>query len=247
MRTLFALAVTVVGCGNDVGLTPVDAAGVGGPPGSPGVTVMGPRLNEAFYPTQTATVTWVAIDDDSPSFTCDLAALAGTTSIPIPIASAVATSSGAMTSAPWAISGAAAGTYRVQVACTDANNLTGVGLSAMFTVSAPPQAVSYATQVQPIWTSTCTGNACHDAMVPAEGLNLTAAASYAELVGKPSSQCGAYQLVEPGAPERSYLVMKLQGSGPCLIGTRMPKAMTALTSDRLQLVRDWIFNGAPNN
>jgi len=246
MKSILTIMVVVGGCGNDHGASSVDAAGVGGPPGSPMVTVSGPRLNEAFYPTQTATVTWVATDDDTPSFTCDVAAQVGTSMIPI--ANDVSTTSGAMTSTAWAISGAAAGSYRVQVACTDANNLTGVGLSAMFTVSAPPQDVKYATQIQQaIFNGTCTGVACHDATQSAEGLNLTATASYAELVNKPSSQCAAYKLVEPGAPERSYLVMKLQGSGPCFIGTRMPKASAALTTAQLQLVRDWIVNGAPNN
>lgn len=62
---------------------------------------MGPRLNESFYPTQTATTTWVATDDDSPSVTCDVAALSGESSIPI--ASDVATTSGAMTSTAWMI------------------------------------------------------------------------------------------------------------------------------------------------
>lgn len=204
---------------------------------------MGPRLNESFYPSQTATVTWVATDDDTPSFTCDVAALFGTSSIPI--ASDVTTTSAAMTSTPWAIAGAAAGTYRIQVACTDKNNLTGLGLSAMFAVSAPPQAVNYATQVQPIWTANCTGVACHDATQSAEGLNLTASASRTEIINVTSSQCGAYKRVEPGSPERSYLVMKLQGSGPCLIGTKMPKATQGLPANQLQLVRDWIFNGAP--
>ncbi len=231
------------GCGSDIGLSGIDAAGVGGPPGSPSVVVMGPRLNESFYPTQTATVTWVATDDDTPSFTCDVAALLGTSSIPI--ASAVATTSATMTSTPWALSSAAVGTYRIQLSCTDKNNLTGLGLSAMFTVSAPPQAVDYATQVQPIWTASCTGMACHDATQSAEGLNLTAAASRVELINVTSGQCGAYKLVEPGFPERSYLVMKLQGSGPCLIGTKMPKAAQSLPANQIQLVRDWIFNGAP--
>jgi hypothetical protein len=204
---------------------------------------MGPRLNESFYPSQTATVTWVATDDDSPSFTCDVAALAGTTAIPI--AGDVASTSASAASTPWTLSGVTAGTYRVQVACTDNNNLTGLGLSAMFTISAAPQTVDYATQLQPIWTASCTGNACHDATQPAEGLNLTAAASRTELINVTSGQCGAYKLVEPGKPEGSYLVMKLQGSGPCLIGTRMPKATQSLPANQIQLVRDWIFNGAP--
>jgi hypothetical protein len=72
--------------------------------------------------------------------------------------------------------------------------------------------------------------------------------SFAELVNKPSTQCGAMKLVDPGAPERSYLVLKLAPTGTgCFQGTRMPKADSALTPDEIQRVRDWIANGAPNN
>ncbi len=246
MRPLALLVVVgVYGCGNDAGMSPVDADGVGGPPGSPIVEVDSPTMNQSFYPSQTATVTWKATDDDSPSVPCDVSAVVGTSTIPI--ASAVMTTGGAMTSTPWAIAGAAAGTYRVRVACTDKNGLTGIGLGPTFQVSAPPQNVSFATQLQPLFTANCTSNACHDAMIPAEGLNLTASASYAALVNKQSGQCPSSKFVEPGAPERSYLVMKLTASGACFIGTRMPKALPALSTDKIQLVRDWIFNGAPNN
>ena len=220
-------------------MTP-DAEG-GGPPGSPSVVVMGPRMGDSFYPTQTASITFVATDSDAP-IRCDVSAIGGTT---IAIAAGVAATSGAMTTTPWAINSAAPGAYRIQVACTDANNLTGTGFSPMFTVSAPAQNVDYATQIQPIFNANCTGVACHDATQPAEGLNLTAAASRAELIGVTSSQCSANKLVDPGAPEKSYLVTKLQGSGACFIGTRMPKATQALSVAQIQLVRDWIFNGAP--
>ena len=241
---LIALLMAVGACGNDVGRGEPDAAGVGGPPGSPVVTISTPRMNESFYPSQSVTAMWSAVDDDTPTITCDVSAVTGTSSIAI--ATPMAASGTAMSST-WSISGAAAGAYRIRVACTDANNLTGVGLSPQFFVSAPPQNVSFATQIQPLLTANCTGNACHDAMVPAEGLNLTAAASYGELVNKPSGQCSAYKLVEPTAPERSYVVMKLSAGGPCFIGTRMPKAAMALSSTQIQLVRDWIYNGAPNN
>ena len=205
---------------------------------------MGPRLNESFYPTQTATITYVGTDEDSPSCTCDVDALLGTSVIPI--AMDLATSSAATTTTPWAINGAAPGSYRIRVSCTDANNLTGVGLSATFNVSAPPQQVDYATQIQPIWNANCTGMACHDATQSAEGLNLTAAASRAELIGVASSQCSANKRVDPGFPERSYVVIKLQGGGgTCIVGTKMPKATMGLPAAQIQLVRDWIYNGAP--
>jgi hypothetical protein len=59
--------------------------------------------------------------------------------------------------------------------------------------------------------------------------------------------CRAAKLVEPGMPERSYLVFKLQSSGPCFQPTRMPKGAATFSTAQLQLVRDWIANGAPNN
>src|SRR5688572_20085065 len=108
------LVAGVGGCGNDVGLLDVDA-GTGGPPGSPMVMVSGPRMNESFYPVQTATITWTAVDTDAP-LTCDVSAVGATT---IPIATGVATTSGTAKSQPWSISGAAAGIYRARVACTD--------------------------------------------------------------------------------------------------------------------------------
>lgn len=235
MRCWFAL---LAACGNDVGAVPVDAEGVGGPPGSPSVVVATPLASDSFYPSQTATITWTATDD-SPSVTCDVSVSSGAA-----IASDVTATSGAPTSVSWSLAGTAAGTYRIQVQCTDAMGLTGSGLSAMFRVSTPPQMVAY-TQVQAIWTRSCTGAQCHDASSPQGGLELTPSASYAELVNKPGGSCTQYDLVEPGFPERSYLVFKLQGSGPCFMGSRMPKPPDALTAAEIQLVRDWVFNGAP--
>ena len=234
MRYLIAL---LAACGNDVGLHAVDAAGVGGPPGSPAVVVHGPRFNESFYPTQTMTIAWTATDDDTPSFPCDVSVFGGAA-----IATAVATTSGTKMSTPWSIS-AAAGTYQIQVQCTDAGGLVGSGVSGAFRISAPAQQVAYS-QVQALWTRSCTSSQCHDATMPAEALALTASESYGELVGRASTQCPSTKLVEPGAPERSYLVKKLQGSGECFIGSRMPKPPDAFSEAEIQLVRDWIFNGA---
>jgi hypothetical protein len=70
-----------------------------------------------------------------------------------------------------------------------------------------------------------------------------------ELVGVAAGEmpCTTYKLVAPGLPDQSYLVLKLQGSSACFSGSRMPKGMPALTAAQIQLVRDWIANGAPNN
>ncbi len=229
------------GCGNDIATQPDAPA-----PGTPVVMVTSPRLNQAFYMTQSASVIWTATDDGA-SLTCDVVAIDGTTTIPI--STGVRASSGVVMTTPWTLTSVAISeTYVVRVSCSDDSSppLIGVGMSPVFAVVGPPQQVSYASQVQPIWTAKCITMACHDNTMPQERLNLTASVSRAALVGVSSQQCPSTQLVSPGAPDQSYLMFKLQGSGPCMTGSRMPKG-TSITSAQLQLVRDWIVNGAPNN
>ena len=233
------LFIALAACGNDTGIAAIDAAGVGGPPGSPRVTVHGPRATESFYPSQTATIAWTATDEDA-MFPCDVSVFGGAS-----IATAVPTTSGVMTSSSWSINSATPGTYQIQVTCKDSGGLVGSGLSGTFGVSAPPQMVAYST-IQALWNRSCNSSQCHDAVMPQEGLDLTSSASYAELVDKASAQCPSTKLVEPGMPERSYLVAKLQGSGACFMGSRMPKPPAMMTAAEIQQVRDWIFNGATN-
>jgi hypothetical protein len=226
-------------CGNDVGVQP-DASG---PPGSPIVMVTSPRTGDAFYPTETVRVEWTATDEDA-SVSCDVTT---TGSSPITIASKVAAMSGKQTSVSWSLSGVTAAAYQVRVACADANKLVGNGVSPMFVVSGLPQNVSFASQIQPLLTASCTSMACHDAIQPQQGLDLVTGHAYAQLVSVASTECSTSMLVKPGAPSDSYLVVKLAGGGTCSTGSRMPKAATAWSSDQIQLVRDWIANGAPNN
>ncbi len=228
-------------CGNDIAHSP-DAP----PPGTPMVVVTAPTLNQAFYMTRPASVVWKPTDDGA-SVLCDVIAIDGTTTIPI--AMGVRATSGVVVTTPWLLTSVAVSdTYVVQVSCADDSSppLLGVGMSAVFSVVGAPQAVAYATQIQPIWTAKCIGMACHDNTMPQERLNLTSSGSRAALVGVPSQQCPSTQLVNPGDPDQSYLIFKLQGSGPCLMGSRMPKG-GSITGAQIQLVRDWIVNGAPNN
>jgi hypothetical protein len=234
----YASILVAVGCGNDHAL--VDA---GDPPGSPVVSVTSPRTNQSFYPSETVSVVWTATDDDSTTLMCAVAAESGSGSIVIMPSITVASSQTG--TASWALAGVPqASDYRVHISCTDGNGLVGNGLSGPFSVSAPARAVPY-TDVQAIFTASCNSMQCHDATAPQGGLNLTAASSYAELYDQPSGDCPATKLVKPGSPNESYLMHKLEGSGPCFVGTRMPKTMPALAADKLQTVRDWISSGAP--
>jgi hypothetical protein len=106
--------------------------------------------------------------------------------------------------------------------------------------------VSFASQLQPILTASCTGNGCHAGVMPKANLLLTSGKAYASLVNAPSSACSGKIEVVPGSVERSYLMNKLTGVGMCA-GTLMPKAGSPLPGNQVDLFRAWICNGAPNN
>ena len=139
------------------------------------------------------------------------------------------------------------GSYLVRVVCRDPEGRAGSGESESFEVSPPPQQVSFSAQVLPILTGNCTNSQCHDATSPQVGLELTAANAYTEIVGVPGKSCTSLDLVTPGSPNDSYLMIKISGGGSCMVGTKMPKPPESLTTSEIQLVRDWIANGAPAN
>ncbi|MFO0579080.1 MAG: fibronectin type III domain-containing protein [Polyangia bacterium] len=113
--------------------------------------------------------------------------------------------------------------------------------------SAKTGGVSLSGQVQPIFLAKCATNACHSGARPAQGLSLgSAAATYAGTVNVASTECTANKLVLPNQPDQSYLIWKLQGSGPCFMGSQMPKGQP-LSAAEITTVRSWILSGAPNN
>ncbi|MBS1120158.1 MAG: Tryptophan synthase alpha chain [Deltaproteobacteria bacterium] len=245
MRRAVLISIVVGGCGNDHAFQTPEVDAIVLPPGTPLVTVSSPRLNDSYYMTQGVQIAWMATGTQA--MTCDVVGIDGSASLPI--AANLAASDGMAMMTDWTLTTVpASSSYVVEVTCHNNTTptLVGTGTSGVFSVTGPPQQVSYASQVKPLW-ATCTSNQCHDNTAPQQGLNLTAAGSYAAIVGVTSQQCASTKLVKAGAPDQSYLLFKLQGSGSCYSGSRMPKAMPAFTAAQLQLVRDWIANGAPNN
>jgi hypothetical protein len=217
----------------------------------PTVTVVSPNGGEVFSAADPITVSWTGSDADDASLVYDVVALQGATVIPI--AAGITAPVGQVASTVWtapAVGGLTA--YLIQVTARDGATppLSATDTSdATFSISPPPVVVSFANQIQPILTASCTGALCHDAVTPQRGLNLTAGAAYAELINSRSTQtlCKTYRLVQPGDPDLSYVIFKLQGGGPCFVGSRMPSRLPALPAAQIQLIRDWIANGAPNN
>ncbi|MDH3532568.1 MAG: hypothetical protein OEO82_06525, partial [Gammaproteobacteria bacterium] len=98
-----------------------------------------------------------------------------------------------------------------------------------------------------VFTPMCSG--CHSGPTSGNlpsGMNLSsAAASHAALVNEPSLQV-ALDRVEPGQPDNSYLIRKLEG-GPGIDGSRMPQGGPFLDQETVDQIRQWISDGALMN
>ena len=95
-----------------------------------------------------------------------------------------------------------------------------------------------------IFTPICTG--CHAGANAPQGLRLDAGNSYALLVNVASAEVPGLLRVNPGNPDASYLVQKIQGNAA--VGARMPaNGPPYLTQAQIDLVRGWVAAGAPQS
>ena len=76
-------------------------------------------------------------------------------------------------------------------------------------------------------------------------LDLTAGNAYANLVNVASVQV-ALNRVTPGDAENSYLIHKLDGRSG-IVGDRMPTNGPFLTTAQIDVIEQWINDGARNN
>lgn len=91
-----------------------------------------------------------------------------------------------------------------------------------------------------LFTPICT--ACHTGASAPQGLRLDSANSYALLVGVASAEVPALARVAPNDPNNSYLIQKLEGTAA--VGGRMPLGGTPLTQADIDMIRQWITDGA---
>jgi len=95
----------------------------------------------------------------------------------------------------------------------------------------------------------CTQQVCHGSSAQG-GLELSAGVAYANLVEKPSLS-SALPRVLPGDNDRSFLWLKLAAkTNPGSVeiaGAPMPSGLPAISADELELLRLWIYAGAPES
>jgi len=138
------------------------------------------------------------------------------------------------------ILGLAFGLAAGAVGCTNSESSLG-RISVVPPVNMP---VRLSADVQPIFTQSCAFAGCHGSTGTVQSLNLEAGHSFANLVNVPSTEVIGPIRVVPGNSASSYLVMKLEGTAP---GAQMPSGMPPLPQAEIQLIKDWIDQGATDN
>jgi len=115
--------------------------------------------------------------------------------------------------------------------------------------SAAPEgpAFTFAQIQSQIFTPTCAKAGCHAASAASGEMVLEAGQAYGQIVNRPAVGNSSLDRIEPGDPERSYLLKKLRGD-PDITGARMPLDNPgSLTQEQMDGIVGWILAGAPNN
>jgi methionine-rich copper-binding protein CopC len=94
-----------------------------------------------------------------------------------------------------------------------------------------------------VFTPIC--SKCHIGASAPEGLQLDAAHAYNFLVGVHSVEEPSFLRVNPGNPDMSYMILKIEGA-PGIEGGQMPLGETPLPQATIAAIRQWVTNGAPN-
>ena len=93
-----------------------------------------------------------------------------------------------------------------------------------------------------VFTPIC--SPCHSGASAPKGLMLDAAHSYNLLVGVASTEVPALDRVKAGDPDNSYIIIKLT-NGAGIVGSQMPLGENPLPQATIDVIRQWITNGAP--
>jgi hypothetical protein len=128
----------------------------------------------------------------------------------------------------------------------DADGAPGGDFTATFTVDGGSSAPTLTQLQTDIFTPSCAKSGCHAGSTPAQGMNLSDGQTFANTVGVASTEAPSLNRIEPGDPDNSYLVQKVEGTAS--VGGRMPlDGPPFLSNGQIQSLRDWIAAGAEDN
>ncbi len=106
------------------------------------------------------------------------------------------------------------------------------------------EAFTFARVQAKVFTPNCAKAGCHVAAVGAGGMVLEAGQSYGQIVDR-RALGSPLDRVEPGDPERSYLLKKVRGDAD-ITGVRMPfDGPPFLSQEQIDGIAGWIRAGAP--
>jgi uncharacterized protein (TIGR03118 family) len=154
-----------------------------------------------------------------------------------------ATSIGTATAAPYSIqwnTSTFSGAQQLTAVARDGAGNSTTSAAVGVTVNNAP---TLATLQSTIFGPRCSG--CHTgvgAVLPGSMNLSSAAATHAAVVNVNSQQVPALRRVNPGDPNNSYLIHKVEGTQT--VGVRMPAAGAFLDQAQINQIRDWIQAGA---
>jgi hypothetical protein len=110
--------------------------------------------------------------------------------------------------------------------------------------TATPADSYFQAEIVPLLTANCA--ICHMTGEEAGNMSLVPDNAIASLVGVASAEAPTQTRVVPGDPDKSYLVMKLEGTHMAHggAGARMPFGGAPLPAEEIGKVRKWIAEGA---
>jgi hypothetical protein len=139
---------------------------------------------------------------------------------------------------------AAAGLAAGMLGCSNDDAVLGVSVAPE-----PGMKLSLSQDVQPIFDNRCAVSGCHAGPSPAEQMSLEHARLFDPAqgaVGVASLEVPARKRIDPGSAATSYLVDKIEGR-PAQGTQSMPLIPPPLSSAEIQIIRDWIDQGALDN
>lgn len=94
-----------------------------------------------------------------------------------------------------------------------------------------------------VFSVNCAVSGCHGGATVQQGLRLDPGFSAGNLINVASPQDATLIRVIPGNPGGSFLIQKLEGTQT--VGIRMPAFSPPLPQATIDVIRQWILNGAP--